>query len=301
MKKYRYHTLDVFTDVAFGGNQLAVFPDATEIPENNLQRIANELNLSETTFVYPSEHPNCDYKVRIFTPGQELPMAGHPTLGTAFVLANLQDLSNTNEMTLTLEEGVGPIKVDLEIENGSIGLITMQQPNPKISPPFEDRHSIAKLLSLNEEGLVDGLPVQVLDCGIPYMIIPVRDLKSVESIKFRLDIYDDLYKKYQIPFSLAYSLETVHAQNDVHCRMFAPEAGVLEDPATGSAHGPLGSYLATHKILGSGNIQFTSEQGYELGRHSELKVEILMNEDEIARVLVGGKCVPIGQGELKLG
>lgn len=297
---YKYYTLDVFTDVAFGGNQLAVFPDATAIPDDKLQKIANEMNLSETTFVYPTEHPDCDFKVRIFTPGQELPMAGHPTLGTAFILANLGDLSKKDKLTLTLEEGVGPIPVDILIENGSPGLITMQQPIPKISEPFKDRQSIAQLLSLNEDQLVANLPVQILDCGVPYMIIPVKDLKAVESIKFRLDIYDDLYQRHNIPFILAYTLETVHSKNDVHCRMFAPEAGVLEDPATGSAHGPLGGYLAIHEILGSGNIQFVSEQGYELGRPSELKVEIQKIGDQITKVLVGGRCVPIGEGMLNL-
>ncbi len=297
---YKYYTLDVFTDVAFGGNQLAVFPDASTIPDDKLQKIANEMNLSETTFVYPTEHPECDYKVRIFTPGQELPMAGHPTLGTTFVLANQQDTAGKVEMTITLEEGVGPIPVNVKFENGQPGLITMQQPNPKISEPFNDRQSIAQLLSLSEDQLVENLPIQVLDCGVPYMIIPVKNLKSVEAIKFRLDIYDTLYQENNIPFALAYTLETVHPNNDVHCRMFAPEAGVLEDPATGSAHGPLGGYLAIYEILGSGDIQFTSEQGYELGRPSELKVEIQKNGDQITKVLVGGRCVPVGEGMLML-
>jgi len=299
MASFKYYTLDVFTNKAFGGNQLAVFPEAEGIEEEYLQKIANELNLSETTFVYPPTEPSCDYKVRIFTPGQELPMAGHPTLGTAYILATLGDLYGKKELTMTLEEGVGPIKVDLVIDNGKPGLITMQQPNPKISEPFGDRASIAKLLSLQEDQLVPELPIQVFDCGVPYMIIPVKDLQSVESIKFRLDVYDELYQAYKIPFTLAYTLETVDPQNQVHCRMFAPEAGVLEDPATGSAHGPLGSYLATYEILAQGDIAFTSEQGYELGRPSELKVEIQKSGDEISKVLVGGTCVPIGEGVLK--
>ena len=161
MESYKYHTLDVFTSEAFGGNQLAVFPDATKIPEGQLQKIANEMNLSETTFVYPADHPECDYKVRIFTPGQELPMAGHPTLGTAYILACSNELGNKDEMVLTLEEGVGPIKVDVKIKNGLPGLITMVQPNPKIAAPFEHRQSIAELLSLNEADLVEDLPIQI--------------------------------------------------------------------------------------------------------------------------------------------
>ncbi len=297
---YKYYTLDVFTDVTFGGNQLAVFPDASKIPDNQLQKIANEMKLSETTFIYPTEHSDCDYKVRIFTPVQELPMAGHPTLGTAYVLTSFENLSGKDELTMTLEEGVGPIKVDILIENGVPGLITMQQYNPRISAPFEDRDAIAKLLSLRENQLVSDLPIQILDCGVPYMMVPVKDLKSVESIKFRLDVYDDLYQEHRIPFTLAYTLETVHLQNDVHCRMFAPEAGVLEDPATGSAHGPLGGYLAIHEILGAGDIQFVSEQGYELGRPSQLNVAIQKNGDQISKVLVGGRCVPVGEGVLRI-
>ena len=211
MAKYQYHTLDVFTSVAFGGNQLAVFPDAANIPENKLQTIANEMNLSETTFVYPPTDDSCDYKVRIFTPGQELPMAGHPTLGTAYILATLHHEIDEEGLVLTLEEGVGPVPVTIENEGGQPGLITMQQPNPTIDDPFEDRAAIARLLSLDTSQLVDDLPVQVLDCGVPYMIVPVRDLSSVQSIKFRLDIYDELYSAHKIPFTLAYTTETVHA------------------------------------------------------------------------------------------
>ena len=261
MAQHRYYTLDVFTNVPFGGNQLAVFPEATGIPEDRLQSIANEMNLSETTFVYPPQDPSCDYKVRIFTPGQELPMAGHPTLGTAYVLCTLHHTLEGGPITITLEEGVGPVPVTIAPLAGKPGLITMQQPNPKISDPFTDRSAIARLLSLETTQLVEDLPIQVLDCGVPYMIVPIKDLSAVESIKYRLDVYDELYQQYGIPFTLAYTRETVHAQNDIHCRMFAPEAGVLEDPATGSAHGPLGSYLAIHEILGAGDIKFTSEQG----------------------------------------
>ena len=296
----KYFILDVFTKEAFGGNQLAVYPEATGVPEEVLQRIANEMNLSETTFVYPPTQDGCDYKVRIFTPGQELPMAGHPTLGTSYVLAQNQDLTGKSEILLTLEEGVGPIPVDIKVEQGKPGLITMQQPNPKISDPFEDRMAIAQLLSLNQEDLVEDLPVQVLDCGVPYMIVPVKDLNSVRAIKYRLDIYDKLYQDYKIPFTLIYTLETEEAQNDVHCRMFAPEAGILEDPATGSAHGPLGSYLALYNILGEGNIQFISEQGYELGRPSQLEVAIEKSDNSISKVLVGGYCVLMGEGKLQL-
>ena len=300
MAGFKYYTIDVFTNVPFGGNQLAVFPDATGIPEDKLQRIANELNLSETTFVYPPEEAGCDYKVRIFTPGQELPMAGHPTLGTAYILASLTDLKGKTDLLLTLQEGVGPIPVNIRVNDGKPGLITMQQPNPKIHDPFEDRDAIAALMSLNQDQLVEELPVQILDCGVPYMIIPVKNLLAVESIKFRLDIYDELYKKYNLPFTLAYTTETVHPENHIHCRMFAPEAGILEDPATGSAHGPLGGYLAIHNVLGTGDISFTSEQGYELGRPSELKVEIKMDGENISKVLVGGTCVPMGEGMLNL-
>ncbi|MEQ9424222.1 MAG: PhzF family phenazine biosynthesis protein [Cyclobacteriaceae bacterium] len=300
MIKIKYHTLDVFTSNPFGGNQLAVVPDATNVPNHLLQKIANEFNLSETTFVYPATRDDCDFKVRIFTPGQELPMAGHPTLGTAYILALNQDIGSKSKLKLVLEEGVGPIPVEIEIENELPGLITMSQPVPKISEPFDHRKAIAELLSLNESDLIENLPVQVLDCGVPYMIIPVKSLKAVESIKYRLDIWDELRSKYQIPFSLAYTLETVHAENQVHCRMFAPEAGVLEDPATGSAHGPLGSYLAIHQVLGEGDIKFKSEQGYELARPSELIVEIKKSGGTITKVLVGGRCVKMGEGELSL-
>ena len=178
---FKYYTLDVFTSKAFGGNQLAVFPNAAGIKEEFLQLIARELNLSETTFVYPPTLEGCDYKVRIFTPTQELPMAGHPTLGTAYVLAKQLKLDKNTR--ITLEEGVGPVPVEIEIEKGEPGLITMQQPNPTISRTFENREEIAKLLSVEESDLIKDLPIQTISCGVPYMIVPVSSLKAIENIE----------------------------------------------------------------------------------------------------------------------
>lgn len=225
-------------------------------------------------------------------------MAGHPTLGTAYILAKQSKLEKSTR--ITLEEGVGAVPVDIEIENGEPGLITMQQPLPTISETFEDRAVIAKLLSLQEDDLVKHLPIQTISCGVPFMIVPINSLSAIEQIKYRLDIWDELRKQHNIPFTLAFAMETLHPDNKTHCRMFAPEAGIIEDPATGSAHGPLGSYLAIHGLLGDGDIKFVSEQGYELGRPSQLIVEIQKDGNEITKVLVGGTCVPFGEGVIDL-
>ncbi|MEM8895174.1 MAG: PhzF family phenazine biosynthesis protein [Bacteroidota bacterium] len=301
MKRANYFLVDVFTEIKHGGNQLAVFPDALGIPEDQMQSIANEFNLSETTFVLPPEDKENDFKVRIFTPMQELPMAGHPTIGTAFIMARRVPFDESaDEFEMRLEEKVGLIPVNLKISKGIPTLVTMTQPNPTFSPEVGSRELWAELLGLSENDISDQSPSQTVSCGVPYLIIPVKTLDAVSRIDFRLDVWKRIRQDMNPGFVYAYTLETVD-NHDVHGRMFAPETGVLEDAATGSANGPLGAYLVKHGLIANGQMtSMVSEQGYEMGRKSLLYLGIEKRGNDITRVDVGGHCVIVGKGEIYL-
>ena len=182
---YQYYTLDVFTDQKFGGNPLAVFPEADSIPEDLFQKIARELNLSETTFVLLPTDSRCDYKVRIFTPLEEIPMAGHPTIGTAFVLSLLDHISEKqHSQRYVFEEKIGPIPVDLKFQGGIPDLITMTQPTPTFCDLEVDPELLADVLSLKVEDIEIDFPVQKVSTGLPFVFVPVRSLESIRKIRF---------------------------------------------------------------------------------------------------------------------
>ncbi|MCH9651162.1 MAG: PhzF family phenazine biosynthesis protein [Deltaproteobacteria bacterium] len=294
-----YHLVDVFTDQPFGGNQLAVFPEDGEVPEEWMQKIARELNLSETTFVTTPQEPGADFRVRIFTPTREIPMAGHPSVGTAYVLTRLGKIASANPARVVFEEGVGPIPMEICFQDGEPSAIFMDQPRPNFGSAFEDRGAIADMLSLDLEDITPGLPLQAVSCGLPFLLVPLRRLEAVQKIKLKNDRLEALLGEFAAPNVLAFSLETQHPQSTVHCRVFAPLYGVQEDPATGSANGPLGAYLVHHRLVEKeGVVHIRSEQGMEMGRPSFLDIEIYTQGNKIDRVRIGGTCVYMGSGKL---
>ncbi|PYS31589.1 MAG: PhzF family phenazine biosynthesis protein [Acidobacteria bacterium] len=281
MRKLRYRLLDVFTNRAFGGNQLAVFTDVSGLSSQTMQSIARELNLSETTFVLQPEDRANDYRVRIFAPALELPMAGHPTIGTSFVLAMDRLVERSERINrLKLEEGVGTIAVNLEWENGHPAFIEMTQPLPTFGSHFEDASAVS--------------------CGVPFLFVPLRDLETVRGIRFRLDVWERVLRDFEAPHVFVFTRETEAQGSTVHSRMFAPASGISEDPATGGASGPLGCYLVRHKVLSPARLtECVSEQGMEMGRPSFIKIRIEQNEEgEISAVRVGGRCHSMGEGYL---
>lgn len=301
MRQIPYFLVDVFTQTPFGGNQLAVIPEGQLVKEEEMQMIAREFNLSETTFLFPATDKKHHARVRIFTPGSELPFAGHPTLGTAFILAKELKALPAGETTLWLEEGVGPIKVDIEGKGDEKEKYIMSQPMPEFGAVFTDRILLASLLSLSESDLLPGYPAQTVSCGVPYLITPLRSLEAVKKVKFRLDVWEKITSQYNPGWVYPFAMEGKEPGSHVHGRMFAPEAGISEDPATGSANGPLGCYIVEHKLLGDGrSAEIISEQGYEMGRPSKLFLDIEKEGEKFTRVKVGGYCVFMGKGELFL-
>ncbi|QBD74500.1 PhzF family phenazine biosynthesis protein [Ktedonosporobacter rubrisoli] len=301
MRKLHYCWVDVFTDRLFGGNQLAVFLDAQGLSGETMQKLAREMNLSETTFVLPAQQPEHTYQVRIFTPAAEMPMAGHPTVGTAFTLAHegLIQLSGT-ETSITFEEKVGLIPIKL-VQAGNVQTIQMQQPLPNFGEQFMERAALAKLLSLELADLMDDLPCQVISCGVPFLFVPVKTLAAIQSIRFRLDVWEGILRNFAAPNVYAFTLQAERPGSTVHGRMFAPTLGLAEDPATGAANGPLGCYLVRHKMLPTAaSTEITSEQGFEMGRPSIIQIKIEQENGKITGVFVGGQCRFVGRGEVEL-
>jgi trans-2,3-dihydro-3-hydroxyanthranilate isomerase len=301
MRKLRYHLVDVFTHERFGGNPLAVFTNGRGVEPALMQRIARELNLSETVFVLPPEDPANHWRLRIFTPATELPMAGHPTVGTAFVLAreHLVEVSG-DDPTIHLEEPVGVIPVSFQFDDHGALTIHMTQPNPTFGPVIADRAGLAAMLSLSPDDLLPGPPVQVVSTGVPFVFIPLRGLGAMRRIKLRLDLWEQHLRDTPHPHLLAFTPEVELPGSTVHARMFAPAMGIPEDPATGGAAGPLGCYLVRHGLVSGSPARILAEQGFEMGRRSFLHIGIEHDGGTITRVTVGGQSVPVGEGVLEM-
>ncbi len=224
-------------------------------------------------------------------------MAGHPTIGTAYVVLAHHLLKPHHHIHLVFDEGVGPVNVDFALCEGHPSKLVMHQRQPQFFEPL-DRALEANVLSLREDDLESSLPVQVVSCGFPFILVPARSLDTVRRAKVRLDLLETELGHLESQELLVFTQENVNLESDVYCRMFAPRLGVPEDPATGGAHGPLGAYLFRHG-LSDGKL-IISEQGYAMGRPSRLVVSIESNASEITDVLVGGECVQVGEGTIRL-
>jgi trans-2,3-dihydro-3-hydroxyanthranilate isomerase len=267
-----------------------------------MHAIAKEFNLSETTFVLPPDDPAHDWRVRIFTPGSELPMAGHPTVGTSFVLAREHLVRrDERETNIVLEEGVGPVPVRIEFRGGEPVFAEMTQPLPKFGPRVNDIEAVAAMLSLGAGDVDANLPVEVVSCGVPFLYVPLRSLDAARRARPRADLIERVTGDGVPPEVFVFAREVDHEGSTVHSRMFAPGLGITEDPATGAASGPLGSYLVRHGVVACDTAaEITSEQGIEMGRPSFIRIRIERSGDEITAVRVGGQCHFMGEGFIEI-
>ena len=290
----------VFTDerFPFSGNQLATFWNLSEedLSTEEMQGITREMNFSETTFVLPSKLKECVRKVRIFTPGREIPFAGHPTLGTAFVLRKKGVIAATDTRSY-LELGIGPVAVEF-----CNHFVRMHQAKPKFLEEFQDKTVIAKILGITPSSISQKNSMQFVSTGFPYLIVPVTSLAAIQAIHLDSKLLIETLKGFPSQELLIFTPDTIHRDSHAHVRMFAPSVGVPEDPATGSAAGPLGGYLEVYKILENHTIgtEIILEQGYEIYRPSKLVVNCCYEKDELSEVIVGGKVKLTVQGEFFL-
>jgi len=289
MHSIPYVQTSVFVDerYPFGGNQLATYWDIEAnkvLTTEKMQGMTLEMNFSESTFIEKTKKDDCSFKVRIFTPATEIPFAGHPTLGTTFVL-KYKNLIPTKTMKTTLELGVGPIQVEY-LDSHSI---EMQQPSPKFGKTVENLDLVAKTIGLSREDVDETFPIQAVSTGFPFLIVPLRSLEAVKRAIPKPDLIQNDLQSLESQEVLIFATEGVHSDSHVHARMFAPGAGVPEDPATGSAAGPLGAYLEKHKILKNHNLgeKIRIEQGFEIHRPSQLVVRV--PDEKMSSVFVSGR------------
>jgi trans-2,3-dihydro-3-hydroxyanthranilate isomerase len=299
----RYFTADIFTTTRFGGNQLAVIPDARSLTTDQMQAIAKEFNYSESTFVFPPDDPKHTRRVRIFTPGSELPFAGHPTVGTAHVLAAIGEIPLTGEETrIVLEEGVGPVPVVIRARDGKPTFCQFSVAKlPEVGPPLPSRESVAAAVSLEEDDLLDGAwHPQVVSCGVPFSLVPLRSRAAVARSRIRLDAWEKHLAGTPGENVMVFAMDPEEPGHDVRARMYGPGAvNVPEDPATGSACAALGGYLAMRGPA-DGSMRWVIEQGYEMGRPSLIEVEADRNQGKVTAVRVGGASVMVCQGDITL-
>ncbi|MGQ0764246.1 MAG: PhzF family phenazine biosynthesis protein [Gemmatimonadota bacterium] len=297
----RYFTADVFTERPFGGNPLAVIPDATGLSADQMLSITREFNYAESTFVLPPDDPSNTCRVRIFTPGGEVPFAGHPTIGTAFVLAAIGQLPlRSAETDVILEEKVGNIPVRIRSSGGQPVFCQLSVAKlPELLPPLPVPEVLAPMLSLKVADLAGGtFEPQAFSCGLPFSFVPLRNRDAVRRARLRLDLWESALAAEPHHMVMVFALDPEDAAHDIRARMFAPGLSVPEDPATGSAGAALGGYLAARDRSLTGTLRWTIEQGYEMGRPSQIELEVDKSEGAITAVRVGGASVMMMQGQL---
>ena len=309
MPSYQVIQVDVFSDTPFGGNPLAVFPDAAGLTGAQMQQVALEMNLSESTFVLPPETPGADFKVRIFTPSAELPFAGHPLVGTHWVLASLGRVPLHEPVTeVTFELGVGLRKAALHVADGKVTRVVTDHQAPQFLA-MADEEQVARLataLRIPAAAISDtGKPVQVVSTGYRQLFVPMRSLAEVAGVNpTNLNVAElvNLCVELDLPGPdiAIFCTETTLPGRDVHMRFFAPHHGIAEDPATGSASGGLGSYLVRYRLVTATPLVTTihTEQGIEMNRPSKVTVLVEGTADQIDMVRVTGDVVPVMRGEV---
>lgn len=294
-----YLHYDVFTREALRGNQLAVFPDGRPLDAARMQAIAREMNFSESSFILPAETPGTDVRMRIFTPVHEMPMAGHPVIGSAFALADTGAVA-PGAPRVVFGLNIGPTPVDLEWRAGRLAFAWMLQRPPEFGPPLRDPGAAAAAVGLTARDLADGLPVQQVSCGVPFLLVPLRDRQAVDRAASDAAAGRRLAETTgAVPQIFLFAFDDEDGTPAAYSRMFAPAFGIVEDAATGSASGPLGCYLVRHRLVVPERAhRIVSRQGVAMGRASTIHIAIDGTPEAITAVRVGGEAVLVARGEM---
>ena len=312
MRKYRLIQLDVFTDRAFCGNPLAVFPEGEGLSDEEMLKIAREMNLSETVFVLPPQDERTLRRLRIFTPVREIPFAGHPVVGTWNALARegvvpLPD-NGLGWTRIEHEVGIGVLPVDIEFKDGQPVQVVMTQGKFEIQAEIDDWHQqaeIARALGRAREDLDENLPIQIISTGLPFLVVPIRSLADLRHCRVNAALLTEVYTRAGGTGCYAFTRETIESGDArAHARLFAPADNISEDPATGSAAGALGAYLVHHHAVAlepdRGKFSFVIEQGDFINRPSRINVEIKGALGAVEEVRVGGPSIIVMRGALML-
>jgi trans-2,3-dihydro-3-hydroxyanthranilate isomerase len=294
MGKLTFYILDVFAEEKYAGNQLAVVTNAGSLTSEQMQKIAKETNFSETTFILSDQPHDGGYDVRIFTPAVEVPFAGHPTLGTAFIIQ--QEIIQKQIDTVNLNLKVGQIPVMLNYDGKQAGILWMKQIEPIFGKIIEPE-LVSEVLGIEASDIDKRFPIQEVSTGLPFIIVPLKTLDAVKRARTVKDKLFDLVKDTNAKVIFLFCPQTYNDSNQLNARMFADYFGIAEDPATGSANGCLAGYLVKYNYFGKSKIDIRVEQGYEIGRPSLLYLKASEKDGKID-VSVGGKVIMVAKGEL---
>ncbi len=302
MSRYAFHTLDVFTDHIFGGNPLAVVPDGVGLETEQMQAVARELNLSETVFVFPPDHADNTRRLRIFTPGTELPFAGHPTVGTAHLLAAIGEIPlDGAETRIVFEEGVGPVPVTICASAGHpVSAQLSAARMPEYGPVAPSLVDIAEVLSLETDDIARDPPPAAVSCGVPFLFVMITNLDALAQVQIRRDAWERTLAGYWAPHLYLLVPPNNGPSTTYRARMFAPAMGIDEDPDTGAAATALAGYLAPLGTEPSGTVHWSVDQGVEMGRPSRLEVEADLSESVVTGIRVSGSSVLVSHGEMEI-
>jgi trans-2,3-dihydro-3-hydroxyanthranilate isomerase len=302
--KYRFYTCDVFTSTRFGGNQLAVLPRASGLSDRQMQQITREFNYSETTFVFPAEAGQIR-KVRIFTPAQEIPFAGHPNIGTAFVLASIGELGRLqSSQVATFEEKAGVVPIQIETANGKVISCELTAPEALSLGQTVPVELVAAAVSLNEKDIATQVhQPQLASVGLPFIITEITDRAALERVRVNTVGFEKVREHLageSVRASIYMYCKTQGEDVDLRARMLAPLSGVPEDPATGSATGAVIGLLAHLDKDRSGSFKFRIAQGVEMGRPSLLSARAEKTNGVVRSTHVGGACVLVSEGTIEV-
>jgi trans-2,3-dihydro-3-hydroxyanthranilate isomerase len=302
--RYRFLTADVFTSRRFCGNPLAVLPDARGLTSEQMLAVTREFNYSESVFVLPPENPAHTRRVRIFTPGAEVPFAGHPTVGAAHVLAASGEIAlGSDAETIVLEEGVGPVRVLIRSTGGVPTFCQLSVAKlPEVGPPPPSIPVLAELLSLHPDEFVGGaMPPEAVSCGLPFLIVPLRTRAAVARARVRLDAWERALRGTWGSEVMVVAADPERPGSDLRARVFVPGLSVPEDPATGSACAALGGDLAGRAVGPERTLRWRVEQGFEMGRPSLVDVEADRDaHGRVSAVRVGGATVLVSEGTIEV-
>jgi trans-2,3-dihydro-3-hydroxyanthranilate isomerase len=289
-----FYVLDVFAEEKYSGNQLAVVREASGLSDKDMQRIAKEMNYSETTFIMSDQEREGGYDVRIFTPDKEVPFAGHPTLGTAYLIQHEIIGKPVEKVVLNLK--IGQIPVTFKYTGKDVREMFMKQNQPDFGETYEPS-IMAQILDLEENDIDKGTPIEEVSTGLPFIIIPLKNLDTIQRCRLNEDRFYEFFGKTEAKALLMFCPEAYDKANDLNVRVFAHFYGVPEDPATGSANGCLAAYLVKHRYFGKSHLDIRVEQGHEIGRPSLLYLKGDGNDTKID-VFVGGNTILVAKGKL---
>jgi trans-2,3-dihydro-3-hydroxyanthranilate isomerase len=295
MKKLKFYIVDVFAEKKYSGNQLAVFRDAGDLSDEEMQTLAREMNYSESTFIQNELPENGGFPVRIFTPEEEVPFAGHPTLGTASIIQ--QEILKQQTETVVLNLKVGQIPVKFVYDGKDPDILWMEQKQPVFGEKV-DPGLAAEILSIDERDFDTRFPVQEVSTGLPFFIVPLKDMTSIKKSQINKTVFFNFIKNRAAKAFLLFCPETYESDHHLNVRVYVDYFGIPEDPATGSANGCLAAYLTRYRYFGENSINIMVEQGYEINRRSLLYLNAEENRGKFL-IKVGGKVKMIAEGNLR--